>query len=130
MSIPNVEEGRILQNYVRNLVSLRLFSNDVTPSEADTLATYTEVIGGGYVAKSLLTASWVLVAGGPSTLTYALQTFAFTGITNGPGTIYGYYLVDTHTELYIGGERFPGSIVPFNPVAGSTIRITPKVLGS
>ncbi len=130
MSIPNVEEGRILSNYVRNAISLRLYSNDITPGETSTLASFTQVAGGGYAAISLLFASWVVTPGAPSIALYAQQTFTFTGITTAPGTIYGYYLVDTVTNLYIGGERFAGALVPIEPVEGSVIRFTPKVTAS
>ena len=130
MSIPNVEEGRILENYIRNPISLRLYSNDITPGETSTLASFTQVAGGGYAAKTLLTASWTVTPGAPSIATYAQQTFTFTGVTTAPGTIYGYYLVDTVTGLYIGGERFAGALVPIEPVENATIRFTPKVTAS
>ena len=124
-SIPNVEEARILANIVRNAISLRLYSNDVTPGETSTLATFTQVAGGGYAAKTLAVLSWVVTQGNPSTAVYAQQTFTFTGVTTAPGTIYGYYLVDTVTGLYIGGERFSGSLVPIEPVENTQIRVTP-----
>lgn len=129
-SIPNVEEGRILSNYVRNTISLRLYSNDTTPAEAFTLASFTQVAGGGYAAKELLLASWTITTGDPSEAEYAEQEFEFTGPTNAPGTVYGWYYVDTVTGLYIGGERFSSSISPLTPVAGSRIKITPIVQAS
>lgn len=129
-SIPNVEEGRILENYVRNTISLRLYSNNTTPAETFTLAAFTQVAGGGYAAKSLLAASWTLTTGDPSNVEYAEQEFNFTGPTTAPGTIYGYYLVDTVTGLYIGGERFASAITPLTPTTNSIIKITPIVRAS
>jgi hypothetical protein len=126
-SIPDTEEQRIAEDYVRNTLSLRLYSNDVTPDESSSLSSFTQVSGGGYAAKSLLSASWTATPGDPTVLEYAEQEFLFTGTTTAPGTIYGYYLVDTVTGLYIGGERFPGSVLPVTPVAGSKISITPTV---
>lgn len=130
MSIPNVEEVRILNNYIRNPISLRLYSNDYTPVEASTLANFTSVAGGGYAAIELAFASWVVAAGDPSEAEYPEQEFTFTGTTTAPGTIYGYYLVDTVTGLYIGGQRLPGAVTPLTPVNGSKIRITPLVQAS
>ena len=129
-SIPNVEEGRILSNYVRNTISLRLYSNDTTPADNFTLASFTQVAGGGYAAKTLALASWVVTTGDPSEAEYAEQEFEFTGATTAPGTIYGWYYVDTVTGLYIGGERFAAAITPLTPVAGSRIKITPIVQAS
>lgn len=127
MPVPNVGEVIAAQKYLtlENL-TLKLFSNNVTPAEGDTAATYTEVTGGGYASKTLALGSWTIVAGDPTTGTYAAQDFAFTGATTGPGTIYGYYLVDGSNVLR-GSERFGASVVPFNPVNGSLIRITPKL---
>ncbi len=126
-SIPNVEEQRIGENYVANALSLRLYSNNVTPDESSSLATFTQVTGGGYAAKSIVSADWTWTPGDPTVGEAPEQEFAFTGATDAPGTIYGYYLVDTVTGLYIGGERFTASVLPFTPVAGSTIRLTPTV---
>ena len=129
-SIPNVEEGRILQNYVRNTISLRLYSNNLTPVEASTLASFTESTGGGYSAKSLSASLWVLTTGDPSEVEYPEQEFLFTGPTTAPGTIYGWYLVDTVTGLYIGGERLASAITPLTPTTNSRITITPIVQAS
>jgi hypothetical protein len=126
-TIPNVEEERILTDYVRNIVSLRLFSNNYTPVETSTLANFTEVTGGGYLAIDLAPGTWMFVQGDPTTADYPEQTFAFTGVTGAPGTVYGYYLVDTVTGLLIGAERFPGAAVPYTPVAGASVKITPHV---
>lgn len=126
-SIPNVEEQRIGENYVSNGVSIRLYSNNYTPVEASTLANFTEVSGGGYSAVSLAGNSFTWTPGDPTVGEAPEQEWVFTGATTAPGTIYGYYLVDLVTGLYIGGERFAGAILPFTPVAGSTIRLTPTV---
>lgn len=129
-SIPNVEEGRILTNYVRNPIFLRLYSNDTTPADTFTLAAFTEVAGGGYAFKELVSATWVISTGDPSSAEYPEQEFDFTGTTTAPGTIYGWYYVDSVTGLYIGGERFASGITPLTPVAGSKIKITPIVQAS
>lgn len=129
-AIPNVAEVIVLTQFLKTeILTLKLFSNNVTPAEGNTAATYTEVTGGGYASKELAAASWSITSGDPSFGSYAAQDFSFTGVTGGPGTIYGYYLVDTSNVLR-GAERFDAGIVPFNPVNGSLIRVTPKVLCS
>ena len=123
--IPNIGETKNLQKILNQNITLKLFSNDVTPGETDTVGTYVEVVGGGYVAKTLTFANWAIVAGSPSIASYAAQDFNFTGPTTGPTGVYGYYLVDSDGDL-MGSERFPPSVVPFTPVLGSLVRVTPK----
>ncbi len=124
-AIPTVEKTRILNNFVRNDISLRLYSNDYTPLVTSSVASFTSVAGGGYAAKTLDNALWVVV---DDEAEYPAQTFEFTGATTAPSTIYGYYLVDVVTGLLVGAERFPGAVTPFTPVEGSSITFTPLVL--
>ena len=124
--VPNAFEVLVLGWILNNVdLSLRLYSNDYTPVEGSTLAAFTQVAGGGYAAKTLTAGSWVVTAGDPSYGLYAQQTFSFTGPTTAPSTIYGYYIVDT-SNVVRWAERFPGANVPFTPIAGSSIRITPR----
>lgn len=127
--IPSAQEIAVLQAYLGagNLL-LKLYSNNITPSKGDTAATYTEVIGGGYAAKTLLSANWTYTAGSPTTGIYnAAQDFQFTGPTNAPSVIYGYFIVDLSNNL-MGSERFPSGVIPFPPIVGSLIRVLPKML--
>jgi hypothetical protein len=125
--VPNAFEVLVLNWALKTeILSLRLFSNNYTPVEGSTLASFTEVTGGGYLAKLLTPANWTVTAGDPSFGLYdAQQTFSFTGPTGAPSTIYGYYMVDT-SNVVRWAERFPGANLPFTPVAGSSIRITPR----
>ncbi len=124
--VPSAFEVLVLDWILKNEnLSLRLYSNNYIPVEGSTLASFTEVTGGGYAAKTLAAGGWTTTAGDPSFGTYAQQTFTFTGATGGPGTIYGYYIVDT-SNVVRWAERFPGSVVPYTPVANSSIRITPR----
>lgn len=125
--IANVCEGRILDFMTKTEdLYLRLYSNNVVPAETDTAATFTQVVGGGYAAKLLAIAGWTTSVGSPSFASFAQQLFAFTGPTTGVATIYGYYVVNAAGLLY-WAERFPGANVPFTPVSGSVIRITPRL---
>lgn len=126
--IPSAREVAILQELLSISLYLKLFSNNVTPAKADTAATYTEVSGGGYIAKTLITANWTYVQGSPSYALYnAPQDIEFTGVTNAPGTVYGYFIVDGANGLY-GSARFPDGVVPFSPIALSVIRVLPRIL--
>lgn len=119
---PNVGLVLNLQEILNRVLTLKLYSNNRTPAAGDTAGSYTEVSGGGYADVDLLYASWSISAGGIAS--YAPQDFTFTGATTAPAVIYGYYIVDADGVLR-WAERFPGTVVPFTPVNGSLIRITP-----
>lgn len=124
--VPNAFEVLVLEWILNNVnLSLRLYSNDYTPVEGSTLASFTEVAGGGYTPKTLTAGGWTVTAGDPSFGTYAQQIFNFTGATNAPGTIYGYFILDP-SNVVRWAERFPGANVPFTPISGSSIKINPR----
>lgn len=125
--IGNVQEVAVLTSYLTSeILYLCLYSNNITPSETDTFASFTEVAGGGYARIPLATGDWVITPGAPSSAVQAQKTFAFTGATTAPSTIYGYMVVTAANALK-WSERFPGANVPFTPIAGSTIKITPRL---
>lgn len=133
--VPDVVEAQVLNMILNDLIfvgsgglpyTLRLYSNDYTPIEGSTAASFTEVAGGGYAAKTLTAGSWVQTPGDPTVGVYPIQTFLFTGPTSAPTTIYGYYILNAG-GLYRWGERFPAIFVPFIPTNGSQIRITPRL---
>lgn len=123
--VPNVGERLCLEYLVnkgapQNLV-LRLFTNNVTPGETDTAATYTEASGFGYAALTLAGASWTVPDGGPAS--FAQQTFTFTGAL---GNVYGYYLTRATGGELILAERFTDG--PYNVVNnGDQIKVTPSI---
>lgn len=123
---PNNCESITLQLLVNKITTtenlvLRLYSNDVTPSETSTAGTFTEASGSGYAAKTLTGASWTVSGTSPTAITYAEQTFAFTGAL---GNVYGYYYTRASTGDLIAAERFSGAPqnIQYN---GEEIRITP-----
>lgn len=125
--VPNVAEVAVLTEFLKSEdLYLRLYSNNVTPGETDTAATYTQVTGGGYAQITLTAALWAITSGDPSFGLYAQQIFGFTGPTTGPGTIYGYYVVNA-ANLLKWANRFPGANIPFAPISGSSIKITPRL---
>jgi hypothetical protein len=124
--IPNVGEVVALNKYLKGEdLTLKLYSNNITPGESDTASTYTSVAGGGYTAKTLDKDSWTINSGNPSYGIYTAQDFNFSGATNSPGTIYGYYVVDG-SNILRWAERFSEAVVPFSPINGSLIRVTPR----
>src|SRR3970040_1677765 len=122
---PSVGLAKMLQLVLAPTATLKLFSNNITPASGDTAASYTEVAGGGYASKSLTSANWGITNG--VALYNSAQSFDFTGVTNAPGTVYGYYIVDASNVL-LWAERFAAEVVPFTPVANSLIRVTPRIV--
>lgn len=115
-----VGRTKFLQLILNQTLTLKLYSNNVVPASGDTAASFTEVAGGGYASKSLTFANWTIAL---AIATYLARDFNFTGATDAPGTVYGYFIVDSAGVLY-QAERF-GSVL--SPVNGSLIRVTPKM---
>jgi hypothetical protein len=125
--VPDTLETETLNNVLGSPLTLKLYSNNKVPAGGDNAAAYTEVAGGGYASKPLTLANWNIVAGAPSAATYnALQQWTFSGPTNAPGTIYGYFVTRNSDGKLMWAERFPAGSLPFSPIAGSNIRILPK----
>lgn len=112
---------------------LKLFQNNVTPSQTDTTATYTVATFTGYTTITLTTSSWNAGVAGTGTGTalankasidYAQQTFTM-GTPGTTNTIYGYYITDSAETTLLGAEVFtsPKSM----NVSGDAIKITPKL---
>lgn len=106
-----------------NLV-FKYFTNNITPSETDTAATYTEATGGGYAAITATGANWTIAAGNPSVASYPQQTTTFTGPLTGNTTIYGYFVVRATSGDLVLSETF----TPFTPASnGDTLKLTPQI---
>lgn len=124
--VPNAIEVEVLNFLLNTPLTLKLYSNDKTPSGGDSAAGYTEVIGGGYVSKALVGANWTITSGDPSFGTYASQEWIFTGATGGTGNIYGYFVTRNSDGKLMWAERFPSANVPFIPETGSKILVLPR----
>lgn len=126
--VTDVQEVEILTAFLTPAVTMRLYGNDRTPAGTDSAASYTEIAGGGYAAKALTFANWLLTSGAPTVALYnAVQSWVFTDAINAPGTIYGYFITRDSDGLLLWAERFPSGSVPFTPIAGSVIRVTPRI---
>lgn len=128
--IPSSEEVAILTDRLTTgNLTLKLYGNNVTPTKSNITSDFTEIAGGGYAAKTLLTNGWTITpgTGGVATIaSYAFQDFIFTSAISAPSTIYGYFIVDGSNNLR-GAVRFAESFIPFTPTINSKIRITPKI---
>jgi hypothetical protein len=125
--VPNPAAVIALKNFLNHTAPqnclLKLYSNNVTPGETDTAATYTECSGSGYAAITLAGASWVVTEADPASAAFAQQTFTFTGAL---GNVYGYFVVEVTSGIIKWAERFAGApIVIANN--GDQIKITPTI---
>ena len=124
--VPNSAEDMALKAWLNHTAQgenqlLRLYVNDITPSETDSTATFTAAAGGGYADIALTGSSWV-VSGGAS---YAQQTFTFTGALTGNAIIYGYLVIRATTLDIMWAERAAASFQP--AVNGDNVKITPAI---
>lgn len=129
INVPDVGENLALEMIVnktapQNLV-LKLYSNNITPSDTDTAATYTESTFTGYAAITLTGASWGAASGG--SIAYAQQTFTCSGA--GSENCYGYFVIQTTSGTLLYSER--GTGVPFViTTVGDNVKITPTITAS
>ena len=125
--VPNTAEATMLK-YTLNAEApedlvIRLYSNDIIPSQTDSVTDYTEVTGGGYAAQNLIAGAWIVTEGNPSTATHPLVTWVFTAAV---GNVYGYYITRQTTGDLFWAERFLNA--PYNiQNVNDEIRVTPKI---
>lgn len=102
-----------------NNLTLKLFTNEITPTTAHTAASFVEATGGGYAAKTLSASGFtVSEVGGIIQSAYAQQQFVFTGpLDSGAPTIRGAYIVDAD-GFGICAELAPA---PYTPVSAGNI---------
>ena len=122
---------QILQAYFNNSwpasknVVVKLYTNDYTPLDSSTTASFTEASGGGYVTKALANGSWgQSQVGGIEQEAFAQQTWTFTGPLDGNATIYGYFVVGNNgSGNLVWAERLGAPFTPNNN--GDQLLITP-----
>lgn len=136
MNIPDEGAGAVLEIIFNDNraaggdnFTLKLFCNNITLSDSDTDATFTEATGGGYAAITLTNGSWTVASDGSGIMTasYAEQTFTFTGPLTTNTTVYGYYVVDAD-DTVICAELFDSGITPV--ANGNYIKVTPQMQAS
>lgn len=125
--VPNVAEVVILE-YILNKAApaeldIKLYVNDVIPSETDTESTYVEASGFGYTEKQLISNSWSISPGNPSSSEHPQVTWTFTGAL---GNVYGYFIVRRNDGKLMWAERFTNG--PYNVQANDDkIKVTPRL---
>lgn len=131
--VPDVGEVELLKrllygNAGSENLTLKLFSNNITPAESDTATTYTEATFAGYVAKTLTSsqagATWAIptTAAGVTSSTY--QTNQVWTISSGSQTVYGYYVIGATSTVLLFSEAFATAKALSS---GDTLTITPKI---
>lgn len=125
--MPNTGEQDMLEAFLNKTapenLTLILYTNNITPGETDTIATYTEASGSGYSAVSLTAANWVATPGNPTSAAYPEVTFTFTGAL---GNVYGYAVKGGTSGKLKWAERFSNG--PYNiQNNGDQIKITPQL---
>lgn len=127
LNVPDVGENIALEAFVNKTAGqnqlLKLYQNNITPSDTDTAGTYTEATFTGYAAISLTGASWGAAAAG--TITYSTQqTFTSSGVVS--NTIYGYYIVQAVSGILMWSERDVSA--PFTVAnIGDAVKLTPTI---
>jgi hypothetical protein len=127
LNVSDVGENVALENFVNKTAPqngvLRLYSNNITPSDTDTTATFTECTWTGYAAITLTGASWNTAAGGVITYS-AQQTFTCSGA--GSQSVYGYYVNQFTSTILMWAERDVSA--PFTIAnVGDAVKITPSI---
>lgn len=117
--------ARALNKTASDNVILHLFTDDITPGETATVASFTEPGDGfGYASASMTAGDWTMRdSGGVSLASGTQQTYTF---TSGTVAVYGYFFTDGGGNDVLWCERF--SDAPYNiPSGGGTINVTPKI---
>jgi hypothetical protein len=127
LNVPDVGENRILEAIVNRTapenLSLRLFINNITPSDTDTTATYTVAGFPGYANIALTGASWNAASAGAIAYS-ASQTFTCSGVST--DDVYGYYVVQATSGILLWSER--DASAPFLVRnSGDAVRLTPAI---
>lgn len=109
------------QNLLENFFStesltLKLFSNNVTPSPTDVSTSYVEFSSGNYSSVELNSSEWNISS---SEASYPPIDWSF---TDASGSIYGYYVVNQDDDV-IFSERFPNAPYIVSN-SGDSIKIT------
>lgn len=129
LNVPDVGEAIALEAFVnrtppQNLVA-RLFTNNITPADTDTAATYTEANGTnfpGYAGITLTGASWGAYASG--SVSYAQQTWTASGVAT--ADVYGYFMTQVTSGILAWSERDASAPFPIR-VSGDAVRLTPTI---
>lgn len=124
---PDVGENLVLEAIVNKTAPqdlvLKLFQNNVTPSEPSVAASFTEATFSGYAPIPLTGASWGAASAG--TIANIQRTFTHDGGATA-NSIYGYYIVQATSGTLLFAER--DASAPFLlQNSGDNIKVTPAI---
>lgn len=108
-----------LTRILNGTVKYHLFTNNVMPTLADTVSTYTEAAWTGYAAVSK-TFSDFTINGVSGNLGFAIASpIAFSNSSGSSQAAYGYYVTDSAGAILLAAARFDSAPVSI-PNGGST----------
>lgn len=116
-------EKEVLKNITRDVLYLRLFSNNIDIDKNSTYSDFNEVEQGGYEPKLLFAQGWD--DRDEKSLGYSVQTWIFNG---GVGRVYGYYITKKKEDdnIVMWSQRFEDG--PFEiRISGDTIKVLPII---
>lgn len=126
--VPDSVEIIVLNFLLANPLTIKLYGNNKIPLHTDSSSDYTEVSGGGYTSFPLIFSGWTITAGDPSIAVQSSVVWTFTGVLDSPGVAYGYYVTRDSDNQLMWAERFPSVLLPFSPISGSKVQVTPRFL--
>lgn len=128
--VPDAGELELLKKMLKSALTvdesytLKLFKNNVTPTQATVAGDFTEADFTGYAAKTLTRAGW----NDPTTVSnkgradYSVeQIWTCTG---GSNTIYGYYIIGTTSGVCLWAQLFASPRTVDN---GVVVSVTPSL---
>lgn len=127
LNVPDEGENYVLEAFVNKAAATnpiaKLYKNNITPSDTDTAATFTEATFPGYSAITLTGASWNAASGG--SISYgSQQTWTCSGTAT--DDVYGYYIVSTTSNKCLWAER--DATAPFAiRNSGDAVKLTPTI---
>jgi hypothetical protein len=128
--VPDAGELRMLDTLLKLALStnenqiLKLYQNNVTPTQASVPASFTEASFTGYAARTLLRSGWnnAVTVSNKAESSYGSTPQSWTCGTTG-NTIYGYWVEGSTSAKCLWAERFSTSRVL---ASGDVLNITPK----
>lgn len=126
LNVPHTGENVALENFVNKTaptnLTVKLYINNITPSDTDTAGTYTEATFTGYSAVALTAGTWGAASGG--IITYGAQ-IAFTCSGASSNSVYGYFIVNAGGTL-LWSEK--DASAPFTIAnSGDAVKLTPTI---
>ena len=127
LNVPDVGENVILEAVVNKTppqdLVLKLFINNITPSDTDDASDYTEAGFPGYADIGLTGADWNAASGG-SISCAAAKSFTCSGTST--DDVYGYYITQVTSGILMWSERASSAPIAVR-VSGDEVRLTPAI---